>query len=94
MLTGGHGASGSFQDTWTNPRLELLRAQVQRLTLLGRPLGRLGITREIWDNGVVPYLLPEVALKAAAAPRRVQEQAEKREAFAWEAMARNIPCFE
>lgn len=60
VLTGGHGAEGAYGDTWTSPGIQLLRARARELCLLGQ---KMGLSQEIWEKGVLPYVVPSIALE-------------------------------
>lgn len=72
LLTGGHGARGDFKDAWTSPSFTMLRSLAMKLSLLGRAVSkRYGVSKEVWENSILPHLIPSVAMKLIALPERI-----------------------
>lgn len=64
LLTGGHGAEGDCRDTWTSPSLQFFCSAAVELSVLSRAITkRFGLSLELWETGILPHLLPSIALR-------------------------------
>lgn len=58
LLLGGHAGDQSLADVWESPCRREVRRHALVALMIGRRLESRGISRETWESGVVPFLLP------------------------------------